>query len=143
LKEQQRQILHDLNAAYTEVDRALETMKTNFNARVAAFDELQPKRKRVEEGQDQVFFLLDAQSRTATAESAVHRAVADYNQALLNYTYVSGDLLAQYNIRLTEGPWDDYAYDNAHEKAQRQKNRPLSGGLRDLPAVSKGAHLQR
>ncbi len=139
LKEQQRQILHDLNAAYTEVDRALETMKTNFNARVAAFDELEPKRKRVEEGQDQVFFLLDAQSRTATAESAVHRAVADYNQALLNYTYVSGDLLSQYNIRLTEGPWDSYANDRALEKAQRPKNQPAVGGLKDLPAVSAGA----
>ncbi len=142
LKEQQRQILHDLNAAYTEVDRAIETMKTNFNARVAAFDELEPKRQRVEEGQDQVFFLLDAQSRTATAESAVHRAVADYNQALLNYTYVSGDLLSQYNIRLTEGPWDSYANDRAYEKAQRQKNQPAPGSLNDLPAISAGAQLQ-
>ena len=143
LKEQQRQILHDLNAAYTEVDRALETMKTNFNSRVAAFDELEPKRKRVEEGQDQVFFLLDAQSRTATAESAVHRAVADYNQALLNYTFVSGDLLSRYNIRLTEGAWDSYSNDRAVEKAQRQKNRPAVKALKDLPAVSNGAFSQR
>ena len=143
LKEQQRQILHDLNAAYTEVDRALETMKTNFNARVAAFDELEPKRKRVEEGQDQVFFLLDAQSRTATAESAVHRAVADYNQALLNYTYASGDLLSQYNVRLTEGPWDSYSNDRANEKAQRQKNQPANISLNDLPAVSTGAYQQQ
>lgn len=142
LKEQQRQILHDLNAAYTEVDRAMETMKTNFNARIAAFDELEPKRKRVEEGQDQVFFLLDAQSRTATAESAVHRAVADYNQALLNYTFVSGDLLSQYNIRLTEGPWDSYSNDRAYEKNLRQKNRHASGRLNDLPPVSSGAHQQ-
>lgn len=142
LKEQQRQILHDLNAAYTEVDRALETMKTNFNARVAAFDELEPKRKRVEEGQDQVFFLLDAQSRTATSESAVHRAVADYNQALLNYTYVAGDLLSQYNIRLTEGPWDNYANDRAVEKAQRRKNQPAVGTLQDLSPVSGGALVQ-
>ena len=143
LKEQQRQILHDLNAAYTEVDRSLETMKTNFNSRVAAFDELEPKRKRVEEGQDQVFFLLDAQSRTATAESAVHRAVADYNQALLNYTYTSGDLLASYNIRLTEGAWDSYSNERAVEKAQRQKNRISDIGLNDLPAVSEGTYLQR
>ena len=143
LKEQQRQILHDLNAAYTEVDRAMETMKTNFNARIAAFDELEPKRKRVEEGQDQVFFLLDAQSRTATAESAVHRAVADYNQALLNFTFASGDLLSQYNIRLTEGPWDSYANDHAHEKAQRQKNQPATDSLQDLPLVSAGAYSQQ
>ena len=142
LKEQQRQILHDLNAAYTEVDRSLETMKTNFNARVAAFDELEPKRKRVEAGQDQVFFLLDAQSRTATSESAVHRSVADYNLALLNYTYVSGNLLSRYNIRLTEGPWDSYSNDRALEQAQRQKNQPAVNSLNDLPAVSKGAKVQ-
>ena len=142
LKEQQRQIIHDLSAAWTEVDRALENMKTTFNSRIAAFDELEPKRKRVEEGQDQVFFLLDAQQRTATAESAVHRAVADYNQAIANYAFTSGGMLSRFNIRLTEGPWKQAAQENAVRKAAywQHQSRPTSSN--DLPPVSSGAIVQ-
>ena len=117
LKEQQSQISHDLSAAYIEVDRAMENLKTNFNSRVAAQEDLEPKVKRVLEGQDQVFFLLDAEQRVANAESAVFRSVADYNQALLNYSYVSGTLLSRFNIQLTEGLWSDAAQCNAIKKA--------------------------
>jgi len=142
LKEQQRQIVHDLSAAWTEVDRALENMKTTFNSRIAAFDELEPKRKRVEEGQDQVFFLLDAQQRTSTAESAVHRAVADYNRAIANYAYVSGGMLSRFNIRLTEGPWNQAAQVNSVRKAAYWMNQSRPNSSNDLPLVSSGAAEQ-
>ena len=142
LKEQQRQIIHDLSAAWTEVDRALENMKTTFNSRIAAFDELEPKRKRVEEGQDQVFFLLDAQQRTATAESAVHRAVADYNLAIANYAYTSGNMLSRFNISLTEGPWNQTARDNAVSKAAYWKNQSRPRRANDLPPLSSGPVVQ-
>ena len=142
LKEQQRQIVHDLSAAWTEVDRALENMKTTFNSRIAAFDELEPKRKRVEEGQDQVFFLLDAQQRTSTAESAVHRAVADYNRAIANYAYVSGGMLSRFNIRLTEGPWNQTAQDNGVRKAAYWQHQSRPNRVNDLPPVSSGAAVQ-
>ena len=142
LKEQQRQITHDLSAAWTEVDRALANLKTTFNSRIAAFDELEPKRKRVEEGQDQVFFLLDAQQRTATAESAVHRAVADYNQALANFAFTSGGMLSRFNINLTEGPWNQTARANAVDKAQRWQNQAKENFANDIPPVSSGPVLQ-
>ena len=114
LEEQQRQLLLDLNAAYTEVDRALAAVNTAVNNRVAAEEEIEPKRKRVVEGQDQVFFLLDAEQRLATSESGVHRAITDYNIALSNYELVSGGMLSRFNIHLTEGQWDQGA------KAKRQ-----------------------
>ena len=101
----------------------MEGLKTSFNSRVAVFDELEPKRKRVNEGQDQVFFLLDVEQRAATAESAVHRAVVDYNQALLNYAFTSGTLLSRYNIRLSEGQWSPNAQANAVRKAKRIAKR--------------------
>jgi len=109
LEEQQRQLLLDLNAAYTEVDRALAAVNTAVNNRVAAEEEIEPKRKRVVEGQDQVFFLLDAEQRLATSESGVHRAITDYNIALSNYELVSGGMLSRFNIHLTEGQWDQGA----------------------------------
>ncbi len=128
LREQQRQILHDLGAAFTEVDRALQSMKTNFDTRVAVQEELVPKEKRVSEGQDEVFFLLDTQQRAASSESAVHRSIADYNQALLSYAYTTGSLLSRYGIVLTEGPWCEDAQINAREKACRME---MGGPNRD------------
>ena len=142
LKEQQRQILHDLNAAFTEVDRAMESLKTTFNSRIAVADELEPKKKRVNAGQDQVFFLLDVEQRAATAESAVHRAVVDYNQALLNYAYTSGTLLSRYNIRLSEGQWSTHAQANAVRKATRIEKRGPNRCDNDTCAVGGGEYNQ-
>lgn len=117
LEEQQRQLLLDLNAAYTEVDRALAAVKVAVNNRIAAEEEIEPKRKRVEEGQDQVFFLLDAEQRLATSESNVHRAITDYNLALSNYELVSGGMLRRFNIQLTEGESSDAAKAAMQRKA--------------------------
>ena len=152
LKEQQRQILHDLGAAFVEVDRAFETMKSTINNRIAVQEELEPKQKRVEAGQDQVFFLLDAQQRAANTESAVHRAIRDYNQSLLNFVYTSGTLLSRYNIVLTEDQWCEDAYCRANVKASRTRvigeqncnvdNCPVSSESypQDLPAVSSASY---
>jgi outer membrane protein TolC len=142
LGEQQRQITLDLNAAYTEVDRAMEVLKTSFNSLIAVQEELNPKRKRVQEGQDQVFFLLDAEQRAASAESAVHRAVVDYNLALMNFSFLSGELMTRYNVMLTEGPWSPDAQRRAIEKASRY----LHGGPPreyDVEPVSAGPYSQQ
>ncbi len=103
LREQQRQILHDLGSAYAEVDRSFAAIKTVYNNRVAVKEELEPKRKRVIAGEDDVFFLLEAQQRAANIESAMHRAVVDYNLSLLNFAYAEGNLLQQFNVDLCEG----------------------------------------
>ena len=152
LKEQQRQILHDLGAAFVEVDRAFQTMKSTANNRIAVQEELEPKQKRVEAGQDQVFFLLDAQQRAATVESSLHRTILDYNQALLNYVYTTGSMLARYNIVLTEGEWCEDAYCRANVKASRVRvlsdencnvdNCPVTTEAypQDLPAVASSTY---
>jgi len=141
LAEQERQIQHDLNAAFTEVDRAFVSMKSSFNSRIASQDELEPKRKRVEEGKDQVFFLLDAQQRQATAESNIHRSIADYNLAILNYHFATGNLLSRYNIELTEGPWSDNAQARASIKAGRVE--AANNCCSDTEALSAGTFNQR
>lgn len=136
LKEQQRQIILDLNAAYTQVDSSLQAIRASFNSRVAAQEEFEAKLKRVVEGQDQVFFLLDVEQRAAASESAVHRSISDYNLALLNYAYATGSLLSRFNVSLAEGPWSDAAEQNATCKAYRftqdgkacQDTCPVSAG---------------
>jgi len=141
LAEQERQIQHDLNAAFTEVDRAFVSMKSSFNSRIASQDELEPKRKRVEEGKDQVFFLLDAQQRQATAESNIHRAIADYNLAILTYHFATGNLLSRFNIQLTEGPWSENAQARASVKAGRLQ--PAKDCCNDTSPLSAGEFNQQ
>lgn len=142
LMEQQRQITLDLNAAYTEVDRAYQVLKTNFNSFIAVNEELDPRRRRVQEGQDPVFFLLDAEQRAATAESQVHRAVVDYNLALLNFSFVSDDVLRRYGVVLSEGAWSETAQQNVWRNAERN---PQGGRPRyyDVAPVTSGPHDQR
>ena len=135
LKEQQRQLLLDLNAAYTEVDRALASVKVAVNNRIAAEEEIAPKRQRVEEGQDQVFFLLDAQQRLATSESNVHRAITDYNLALSNYELVTGGMLSRFDIHLTETESSEGA--NAAAQWKAGHFRPNGNALYDLQAIAK------
>lgn len=119
LNEQQRQILHDLSAAIVEIDRAFLSLKANANNRIAIEEELIPKQKRFEEGEDQIFFLLDVQQRLATVEASVHRSIVDYNQALLSHSFTTGSLLGRFNIYLTEGPWGNRAHQRARVKAGR------------------------
>ncbi len=142
-REQQRQVLHDLAAAYAEVDRAMANIRTSYNSYIAAQEELGPKRLRVEEGKDQVFFLLDAQQRFSTSESAFYRSIVDYNRALLSFTYASGGLLARYNVTLDEGGWDPSLQSIANGKADRFRNNGWGVDDRDLNPISAGPFNQQ
>ena len=122
LNEQQRQLLHDLSTAIVEVDRGYVSLKANINNLIAIEEELIVKQKRFEGGEDQIFFLLDAQLRWANTESAVHRSMTDYNLALLDFAFTTGSLLSRYSIFLTEGPWCEDANDLARVKAARTKD---------------------
>ena len=138
LREQQKQLLMDLNAAYTEVDRAYATIKTAYNTRLAVLAELDPKRRRADAGDEDIFFLLDAQQRASQTETNFHRAVVDYNLALQNYVYTTGGMLEHYNIQLAEGKWNaaaqadaaskDHRYRTKNFRARRMAVSPLSDG---------------
>ncbi len=141
LREQQRQLLHDLGAAYTEVDRAMTNIRTTYNTRLAIQEELEPKRIRAEEGKDQIFFLLDVQQRAASSESQLLRSIIDYNQALLDYAYTTGGLLSRYNIHLQEDQWTTEAQQNALEKAVRYQTM-FTGASTDIEPISAGIDSQ-
>ncbi|MGI9517569.1 MAG: hypothetical protein ACR2NP_11005, partial [Pirellulaceae bacterium] len=139
MREQQRQLLLDLNAAYAEVDRSFLAIKNNYNNRAAVLDELRPKRRRVEAGDEQIFFLLDAQRRAAVIESQFHRAVVDYNLALQNFVYTSGGLLEYYNVRLMEGDWLPEAQMQAGEKGSRFRFGPANPAGMAVCPISDGS----
>lgn len=142
LVEQQRQILHDLNTAYSEVDRAYAAIKSIHNNRIAVLEELEPKRRRAEAGEDQIFFLLDVQQRAATAQSNFHRAVVDYNIALLNFAYASGKMLDHYRISLSEAPWENGAQARSDAKIRNFKYGEPNHNLRDMAPLSRGKFPQ-
>lgn len=121
LEEQQRQLMHDLNAAWIEVDRSSIAIRNAYNSRAAAAAELEPKRIRAEKGEEDVFFLLDAIQRAANSETAFHRAVVDYNLALQNFVFTTGGLLAHYNICLLEDEWTAMAQEDSLEKESRYR----------------------
>jgi len=143
LREQQRQVLHDLNAAYTEVDRAFAAIKSNYNNLIAVEEELGPKIRRVEAGEEDVFFLLDAQQRATIIRTAFHRAIVDYNISLLTYAYTAGDLLDRYQISLAEGPWAPEAY--MHPNVGLRDFVTVPGDYRrsESQPVSFGPHQQQ
>lgn len=136
LEEQQKQIQTDLSAAYTEVERAFEDIRNSVNARIATEAELIPRRKRVETGADDIFFLLEAEQRAATNESQVHRSILNYNLALVDFAFQSGSLLSAYNIQLEEAP----SVEGLIQAADRQAESFLLSNLRypSRPKVSEG-----
>lgn len=119
LREQQRQILHDLGAAYAEVDRAFVAIKTVFNNRDASQEELATIQKRFDGGEAEFFFLAEARQRATPIESNLHRAIVDYNLALLNFAYQEGELLSQFNINLMEEAWSDPAQNSTANHDRR------------------------
>ncbi len=136
LRETQRQVLHDLNSAYVEVDRAYKAIKTAYNSRLAILEELEPKKKRANEGEENIFFFLDVQQRAVTAETQLDRAIVDYNLALLNFANISGTLLKQYNIDLAEGPWNEVARQEMMQNAS-QMVRSRRPRRRDMSPIAK------
>ncbi len=143
LREQQRQILHDLGAAYAEVDRTFVSIKSVYNNRDAVQEELAPKRKRVEAGEDDVFFLLDAQQRATTIESGLHRVIVDYNLSLLNFAYQEGNLLSQFNIDLLEEAWSDPAQAAAGNHDRRIFSGELSNTPQHVGPITDGATMRQ
>ncbi len=143
LREQQRQILHNLGAAYAEVDRTFMAIKSVYNNRDAVQEELAPKRKRVEAGEDDVFFLLEAQQRATTIESGLHRTITDYNLALLNFAYQEGNLLSQFNIDLLEDAWCNPAQVAAASHDQRVSSDNSSSPPQRVGPLTNGADVQR
>ncbi len=138
LDEQQKQLLLDLNAAFAEVERSFTSIRNSWNVREAVRAELEPKRRRAEAGDEDVFFLLDAQQRASSSETAFHRAVVDYNLALQSFVYTAGGLLEHYNIQLLEGPWDASTAALAAEQQSRFRFGPVEPAGTDIGLITSG-----
>ncbi len=113
LVEQERQVVHDLSNAMGDIDRAYDTMQTNFNRRIAARQELTAVQTAYDVDKAQLDQVLDAQRRLADAEIRYFGSMAEYALAIKNLHLEKGSLLDYNEIYLAEGPWPGKAYDDA------------------------------
>lgn len=125
LDEQESQVLHDLSAAVAELERAHQLTRTNYNRKVAAYEELTALESIYEDPTPDeiprlVDRLLDTQRRLADAESQFARSRGEYALALKNVHFQKGTLLEFNGVHLSEGPWNAAAVNQAAEKVRQR-----------------------
>jgi len=139
LREQERQVVHDLSTALSEVDRAYAVLQTEINRVMAARQQLDALQAAYDSDKAEFFVVLDAQRRFAEAESRYHQARVEYALALRNVHFEKGSLLAYCGVMLNEGPWPLKAYvDAARREKQRLFPLPTDHGLSRPTMVSLG-----
>lgn len=105
LREQERQILHDLSAVVADCDRAYAQTQTNMNRYLAAKDALDAINVSQSKGLQVVLEqLLDAQRRLSEAQSRYFLSAAEYTVATKNVEFEKGTLLRSANLLIAADP---------------------------------------
>jgi len=139
LREQERQVVHDLSNAVAEAQRAYAVVQTNYNRRFAAKQQLDALQAAYEDDKADFYVVLDAQRRLAEAESDYFKSQVEYALAVRNVHFEKGTLLDYCGVMLAEGPWPDKAYVDAGRRERfRGRPRPLNYVLDHPPVVSRG-----
>jgi outer membrane protein TolC len=103
LREQERQVIHDLSNAVADMARAYRIAMTAFNRREAARATRQMLEHREGLGAKiDLYVLLDAQRREADAEINYYRALIEYTLSIKNVHYEKGSLLDANSVFLSE-----------------------------------------
>ena len=119
LKAQEDEIVFELAQAYQDLTSNWTNAQTYFNRRLAADEQARfIEQKRL--GGDKNATLrdqLEAQAHMAQAETAYYQSIIEYTKSVAHVNYRKGALLEFNNIYLTEGAWDQEAYEDALERA--------------------------
>jgi Outer membrane efflux protein len=105
LFEQERQVIHDLNNALAELDRAYIVSQTNLNRYRASkklVENLEKRNKLARNTVDQLDRLLDAHRRLADSESRYFLAKAEYEVAVKNVYFEKGAILEYHNLSIMD-----------------------------------------
>lgn len=144
LRDQQREVVHEVADAVGEVDRAYTVLQTSYNRLGANRDQLGAVQAAYEADKAPLDLYLDAQRRVADAETDYYLNRARYTLASKNVHFVKGTLLDYDGVQLAEGPWPGEAYvDAAKREASRSYAVPLNYASARAPIVSHGAFDQR
>jgi hypothetical protein len=105
LREQERQILHDLTSVVSDCDRAFAQMQTNMNRYLAGSDALEVLEANQRAGLIVSFEqLLETQRRLSEAQSKYYLSVTEYNVAMKNVQFEKGTLLQTANLMIADTP---------------------------------------
>jgi len=63
---------------------------------------LSAEQRKTQLGAENVFFLLDAQTRVAVAQAALLQAQVDYQNAIATVEYATGSMLQSYQVQISE-----------------------------------------
>lgn len=99
-KEQQREVINDLNASVVDASRAHQAIEDNLNQYLAAQDYLKARKARALLDNEAVDLILDAQTRLVESEVRLFRSRSEYAIALKNIQYEKGTLLSYANMQL-------------------------------------------
>ncbi len=140
LRDQQREVIHELSDSIAETDRTFVVAQTSYNRLIAARQQHQALVVPFEENKEvSLDLLLDSQRRLMDSEVRYYRALAEYALAVKNVHYVKGTLLDYDGVYLAEGPWPGKAYQDAAElESMRGKPRPLNYASSHAPVVGWG-----
>jgi len=149
LAEQQQEIITDLSNAVAETHRSYAVAQTNYNRRLAAFQQLQALEAIFENADEAerprlLDLLLDAQQRLADADSRYHRSLTEHAYAVKNVHLEKGSLLEANQVYLAEGAWPSKAYYDAARRAALTRPSPLLNYAirRRSPTVSRSPFPQ-
>lgn len=143
LRDQQREVVHEVADAVAEVDRAYIVLQTSYNRLAANRDQQGAVQASYEADKAPLDLFLDAQRRVAEAETDYYLNRSRYTLAMKNVHFVKGTLLDYDGVHLAEGPWPGEAYvDAAKREASRSAPRPLNYASARAPIVSRGAFPQ-
>ena len=141
LREQERQVVHDLSNAVADVDRAYAVVHTNYNRMVAARQQVDAVQASYNDRKVEFFVILDAQRRQTEAESRYYLSRVEYALAHRNVHFEKGTLLEYCGVSLSEGQWPRKAYlDAARREATRGRHVNASYAMSEPPIVSRGTH---
>ncbi len=142
LREQERYTYAELSESVSELARAFEQARLQFNRTVASRRRLKAEVARYELGDGELIFVLQAQSRVADADSEFFRALVDYNLAVAKVHFTRGTFLDYLGVNLSEGPWSDAAYRAAAKESRRFAPREFNYCVTQPGTVSRGPFPQ-
>jgi len=123
---------HELAASFQELARSYATMRSGYQAYVAAEENVQGLLPRVLT-EDTVDVILRAYQRRAEAELAFYRNLVDYSKALAALQWRMGTILDYNSVAVAEGPWDPAAYYDANRNADARAHAFRARHLKSVP----------
>lgn len=143
LREQQRQVLHDLSNMVAEVDRAWKQCQTNLNRYLAAKDAVEALEANRESGLPvNLEQVLDAHRRLSESQSQYYLARTEYAIAIKNVHLEKGSLFEYGNVMLVDNePRVDHSAEAetsrtmlAADESHSDRVQPASSSSEPVPA---------